>query len=204
MKDLKKIIHESLGRVLLERNENETVESLAKKIMQEGKLKKALSKLKPSMFGDEFSFADNVVNHMVADYVEHPLYDKLYDYLNYSLGDSLFDIYNQKMGSGLFEQMAMAAPAEAKNTQSPAKSTKEKKKEEVKVPENCFGGPKKQSGGLVALIQVLMKDHDRNGERAVEEIKRFSEGKSKPDPKEVVQILEKYNKHKYLGYAGCF
>ena len=69
---------------------------------------------------------------------------------------------------------------------------------------NCFGGPKKQSGGLVALIQVLMKDHDRNGERAVEEIKRFSEGKSKPDPKEVVQILEKYNKHKYLGYAGCF
>jgi histidinol-phosphate aminotransferase len=81
MKDLKKIIHESLGRVLLELNENETVESLAKKIMQEGKLKKALSKLKPSMFGDEFSFADNVVNHMVADYVEHPLYDKLYDYL---------------------------------------------------------------------------------------------------------------------------
>ena len=56
----------------------------------------------------------------------------------------------------------------------------------------------------MALIQVLMKDHDRNGERAVEEIKRFSEGKSKPDPKEVVQILEKYNKQKYLGYAGCF
>lgn len=84
-----------------------------------------------------------------------------------------------------------------------AKSTN-KKKDEIKVPENCFGGPKKQAGGLVALIQVLMKDHDRNGERAVEEIKRFSEGKSKPDPKEVVQILEKYNKQKYLGYAGCF
>lgn len=84
-----------------------------------------------------------------------------------------------------------------------AKSTNEKKGE-IKVPENCFGGPKKQAGGLVALIQVLMKDHDRNGERAVEEIKRFSEGKSKPDPKEVVQILEKYNKQKYLGYAGCF
>lgn len=113
-------------------------------------------------------------------------------------------IIHESLGRVLEEQMAMAAPAEAKNTQSPAKSTKEKKKEEVKVPENCFGGPKKQSGGLVALIQVLMKDHDRNGERAVEEIKRFSEGKSKPDPKEVVQILEKYNKHKYLGYAGCF
>jgi len=113
-------------------------------------------------------------------------------------------IIHESLGRVLEEQMAMAAPAEAMNTLAPAKPTKEKKKEEVQVPENCFGGPKKQAGGLVALIQVLMKDHDRNGERAVEEIKRFSEGKSKPDPKEVVQILEKYNKHKYLGYAGCF
>ena len=30
------------------------------------------------------------------------------------------------------------------------------------------------------------------------------EGKTKPDPKEIVQILEKYGKHKYTGYAGCF
>ena len=113
-------------------------------------------------------------------------------------------IIHESLGRVLEEQMSMAAPAEAMNGLAPAKQTKEKKKEDIKVPENCFGGPKKQAGGLVALIQVLMKDHDRNGERAVEEIKRFSEGKSKPDPKEVVQILEKYNKHKYLGYAGCF
>jgi len=82
------------------------------------------------------------------------------------------------------------------------KQTKEKK--EVKVPEGCFGGPKKYMGALVSLIQQLMKDHDRNGERAVEELKRFMEGKTKPDPKEIVQILEKYGKHKYTGYAGCF
>ena len=42
------------------------------------------------------------------------------------------------------------------------KQTKEKK--EVKVPEGCFGGPKKYMGALVSLIQQLMKDHDRNGE----------------------------------------
>ena len=82
------------------------------------------------------------------------------------------------------------------------KQTKEKK--DVKVPEGCFGGPKKYMGALVSLIQQLMKDHDRNGERAVEELKRFMEGKTKPDPKEIVQILEKYGKHKYTGYAGCF
>lgn len=114
-------------------------------------------------------------------------------------------IIHESLGRVLEEQMStpvgMQGMSEQPITQS--KQTKDKKKE-VKVPENCFGGPKKQAGGLVALIQVLMKDHDRNGERAVEEIKRFSEGKSKPDPKEVVQILEKYNKQKYLGYAGCF
>ena len=82
------------------------------------------------------------------------------------------------------------------------KQTKEKK--DVKVPEGCFGGPKKYMGALVSLIQQLMKDHDRNGERAVEELKRFMEGKTKPDPKEIIQILEKYGKHKYTGYAGCF
>jgi DNA-binding PadR family transcriptional regulator len=50
-----------------------------------------------------------------------------------------------------------------------------------------------------------MTDHDRNGERAVEEIKRFSEGKSKPDPKEVYKILQKYEKlGQYSGYTGCF
>lgn len=112
-------------------------------------------------------------------------------------------IIHESLGRVLKEQMAAPMEGQKQATQQPQKSTKPKK-DEIKVPENCFGGPKKQSGGLVALIQVLMKDSDRNGERAVEEIKRFSEGKSKPDPKEVVQILNKYNKQKYLGYAGCF
>ena len=110
-------------------------------------------------------------------------------------------IIHESLGRVLEEQMSTPVGMQGMSPQP--KQTKDKKKE-IKVPETCFGGPKKQAGGLVALIQVLMKDHDRNGERAVEEIKRFSEGKSKPDPKEVVQILEKYNKHKYLGYAGCF
>ena len=117
--------------------------------------------------------------------------------------EQLKRIIHESLGRVLKEQMAAPMEGQKQATQQPQKSTKPKK-DEIKVPENCFGGPKKQSGGLVALIQVLMKDSDRNGDRAVEEIKRFSEGKSKPDPKEVVQILNKYNKQKYLGYAGCF
>ena len=118
---------------------------------------------------------------------------------------NLKKIIHESLGRVLETQMAVGFQSQTpdgKATKPQVQQAKDKK--EVNVPENCFGGPKKQAGGLVALIQVLMKDHDRNGERAVEEIKRFSEGKSKPDPKEVVQILEKYNKHKYLGYAGCF
>ena len=117
---------------------------------------------------------------------------------------NLKKIIHESLGRVLETQMAVGfqSDAEGKSTRPNVQQAKDKK--DVVVPEPCFGGPKKQAGGLVALIQVLMKDHDRNGERAVEEIKRFSEGKSKPDPKEVVQILEKYNKHKYLGYAGCF
>lgn len=111
-------------------------------------------------------------------------------------------IVHESLGRVLMEQMA--APVQQQTPPQPQQKTTKPKADEVQVPQNCFGGPKKQAGGLVALIQVLMNDRDRNGERAVEEIKRFSEGKSKPDPKEVVQILEKYNKHKYLGYAGCF
>ena len=46
-----------------------------------------------------------------------------------------------------------------------------KKKTEVQVPENCFGGPKTYAGGLVALIQLLMKDNDRDAKLAVEDYK---------------------------------
>lgn len=100
------------------------------------------------------------------------------------------------------KNLLLAINEQLTEKQVPQKEKKEKK--DIKVPEGCFGGPKKYMGALVSLIQQLMKEHDRNGERAVEELKRFMEGKTKPDAKEIVQILEKYGKHKYTGYAGCF
>ena len=79
-----------------------------------------------------------------------------------------------------------------------------KKKPEVHVPENCFGGPKTYAGGLVALIQLLMKDNDRDAKLAVEDFKQFLKGSSKIDGKVVVQILKKHGKNQYISFAGCF
>lgn len=110
------------------------------------------------------------------------------------MSKQLKDIVRNNLKTILQEQLM------EKETQQKPK----KEKKDTNVPEGCFGGPKKYMGALVSLIQQLMKEHDRNGERAVEELKRFMEGKTKPDPKEMVQILEKYGKHKYIGYAGCF
>jgi hypothetical protein len=78
------------------------------------------------------------------------------------------------------------------------------KKPEVYVPENCFGGPKTYAGGLVALIQLLMKDNDRDAKLAVEDFKQFLKGSSKIDGKVVVQILQKHGKNQYISFAGCF
>jgi len=78
------------------------------------------------------------------------------------------------------------------------------KKPEVHVPENCFGGPKTYAGGLVALIQLLMKDNDRDAKLAVEDFKQFLKGSSKIDGKVVVQILQKHGKNQYISFAGCF
>ena len=80
----------------------------------------------------------------------------------------------------------------------------ENKKPEVYVPENCFGGPKTYAGGLVALIQLLMKDNDRDAKLAVEDFKQFLKGSSKIDGKVVVQILQKHGKNQYISFAGCF
>ena len=117
---------------------------------------------------------------------------------------NLKKIVHESLNRIFMEQMTSETTMMPQNAEQTEANKKRKKNDNVNVPESCFGGPKKQAGALVALVQVLMKDSDRNGERAVEEIKKFSEGKSKPDPKEVVLILQKYGKTKYLGYAGCF
>lgn len=80
---------------------------------------------------------------------------------------------------------------------------KPKKKDDVIVPEGCFGGPKTHMGGLISLIELLMKENDREGRLAVEDMKQFFKGVAKPDPKVIVQILRKHNKPQFIMFAGC-
>lgn len=84
------------------------------------------------------------------------------------------------------------------------RETSSKKKPEVYVPENCFGGPKTYAGGLVTLIQLLMKDNTREAKLAVEDFKQFLKGSSKIDGKMVVEILKKHGQLRYIKFAGCF
>lgn len=77
------------------------------------------------------------------------------------------------------------------------------KKNDIMVPEGCFGGPKTHIGGLISLIELLMKENDREGRLAVEDMKQFFKGVAKPDPKVVVQILRKHNKPQFIKFAGC-
>ena len=48
-----------------------------------------------------------------------------------------------------------------------------------------------------------MKENDREGRLAVEDMKQFFKGVAKPDPKVVVQILRKHNKPQFIQFAGC-
>ena len=79
----------------------------------------------------------------------------------------------------------------------------EKKKEDVMVPQGCFGGPKHGIGALVTIVELLMREKDDDGSRAVNDLKQFLKGSSKVDPKVVVQILRKHNKPQFISFTGC-
>jgi len=79
-----------------------------------------------------------------------------------------------------------------------------KKKDDVVVPEGCFGGPKHQLAALVSIVELLMREKDGgDGRRAVEDIKQFLKGKSKADKKEMVLLLRKHHKPELIKYVGC-
>jgi hypothetical protein len=78
-----------------------------------------------------------------------------------------------------------------------------KKKDDVVVPEGCFGGPKHQLAALVSIIELLMRDKDGDGQRCVEDVKQFLKGKGKVDKKEMVLLLRKHNKPELMKYIGC-
>lgn len=79
----------------------------------------------------------------------------------------------------------------------------EKKKEEIIVPQGCFGGPKHGIGALVSIVELLMREKDSDGTKAVNDLKQFLKGSSKVDPKIVVQILRKHNKPQFISFTGC-
>jgi hypothetical protein len=79
----------------------------------------------------------------------------------------------------------------------------DKKKEDVLVPQGCFGGPKHGVGALVSIVELLMREKDDEGARAVNDLKQFLKGSSKVDPKIVVQILRKHNKPQFISFTGC-
>ena len=79
----------------------------------------------------------------------------------------------------------------------------DKKKDDVLVPQGCFGGPKHGIGALVSIVELLMREKDDEGARAVNDLKQFLKGSSKVDPKIVVQILRKHNKPQFISFTGC-
>jgi len=79
----------------------------------------------------------------------------------------------------------------------------DKKKEEILVPQGCFGGPKHGIGALVSIVELLMREKDDEGSKAVNDLKQFLKGSSKVDPKVVVQILRKHNKPQFIPFTGC-
>lgn len=79
----------------------------------------------------------------------------------------------------------------------------DKKKDDVIVPQGCFGGPKHGIGALVTIVELLMREKDDDGARAVNDLKQFLKGSSKVDPKTVVQILRKHNKPQFISFTGC-
>lgn len=79
----------------------------------------------------------------------------------------------------------------------------DKKKDDVIVPQGCFGGPKHGVGALVSIVELLMSEKDKDGSKAVNDLKQFLKGSSKVDPKVVVQILRKHNKPQFIPFTGC-
>ena len=80
---------------------------------------------------------------------------------------------------------------------------KKNKEQEIPLPKGCFGGPKHGIGALVTIVELLMREKDDDGARAVNDLKQFLKGSSKVDPKTVVQILRKHNKPQFISFTGC-
>ena len=58
------------------------------------------------------------------------------------------------------------------------------KEQEIPLPKGCFGGPKSELGALVSLVELLLKEKDSDGHRAVDDLKQFLKGSKKVNPEQ--------------------
>ena len=67
----------------------------------------------------------------------------------------------------------------------------------------CFGGPKSEIGALVSLVELLLKEKDADGQRAVDDLKQFLKGTKKINAEHVAGILRKHHKTQFIHWVGC-
>jgi hypothetical protein len=77
------------------------------------------------------------------------------------------------------------------------------KEQEITLPKGCFGGPKSELGALVSLVELLLKEKDSDGHRAVDDLKQFLKGSKKVNPEHIAGILRKHHKTQFIHWVGC-
>jgi len=80
---------------------------------------------------------------------------------------------------------------------------KNKKEQDIPLPKGCFGGPKSELGALISLVELLLKEKDADGQRAVDDLKQFLKGTKKMNPEHVAGILRKHHKTQFIHWVGC-
>ena len=80
---------------------------------------------------------------------------------------------------------------------------KNKKEQDIPLPKGCFGGPKSELGALISLVELLLKEKDADGQRAVDDLKQFLKGTKKINPEHVAGILRKHHKTQFIHWVGC-
>lgn len=80
---------------------------------------------------------------------------------------------------------------------------KKSKEQEIPLPKGCFGGPKSELGALVSLVELLLKEKDADGQRAVDDLKQFLKGTKKINAEHVAGILRKHHKTQFIHWVGC-
>jgi hypothetical protein len=80
---------------------------------------------------------------------------------------------------------------------------KNKKEQDIPLPKGCFGGPKSELGALISLVELLLKEKDADGQRAVDDLKQFLKGTKKIIPEHVAGILRKHHKTQFIHWVGC-